>query len=74
MTWLRRLLDRWHNRDAPITAMSLQVYKRPNGVALVIACEQGEVLMMMSRTQTLALCDLLMDTIEEAGPPAPGLQ
>lgn len=74
MTWLRRLVARWRGRDEPFTAMSLQVYKRPNGVALVVVCEQGEVLLMLSKAQVLALADLLMDTIEEAEPPAPGLQ
>lgn len=74
MTWLRSLVARWRARnDTVMSAMSLQVYRRPDGVAMVIACEQGEVLMMMSRGQVLALCDLLMDTIEEPAV-APGIQ
>lgn len=75
MTWLRRLVARWRARnDTVMSAMALQVYRRPEGVALVVSCEQGEVLMLLDRARTAALCDLLMDTIEEPGPAAPGVQ
>jgi hypothetical protein len=51
--------------------MSLQVYRQPDGAALIISCKSGEVLLMLDRRRLVALCDLLMDTIEEAEPPAP---
>lgn len=74
MNWLRSLVARWRSRnDTVLSAMSLQVYKRADGVAMVIACERGEVLMLLDRPRVVALCDLLMDTIEEAAP-TPGLQ
>jgi hypothetical protein len=75
MTWLRSLRARWARfRGEPedLTAMQIRIYKRQAGVGcvLLVTCEAGTVHMLLDRGQTLALCDTMLETIEEPEPPA----
>jgi len=51
--------------------MELRVYKIRTGCCLLVTCEAGSVSLLLDKTRTLALIDTMLETIEEAEPPAP---
>lgn len=74
MTWLRSLWYRLryrHLRDENLVAIAVRVYKVRSGCLLLASSEDGSMSLLLDRAHTLALIDTMLETIEEAEPPAP---
>ena len=52
--------------ESVLSAMALRVYEHQGGAAMIVSCDQGEVALILSKSQVVVLCDTLMETLEPA--------
>lgn len=77
MTWLRRLWARYRGEGPELLqALELRVYRRMTGggCVLLVSCDGGAVHMILDKGRALALCDTILDTLEDAPEAPPVLQ